>query len=350
MPVFAFEANRDSGIRWVLGTLGIEIMRMLLLTACMSAAPDWIARGAEPYRIEKHEGPVIAIAFSRNDQSLASADKTIRIRDLESQKYVCEIDLRTQAFQLVFSQDNKTLFSNSPLDYAICGWTKLGGPLEHVLIGQHSRGVQDIAASPDGKTVALAGGKELQAVGLWTTEYPVRKVASLNAFQDAASNVIFFPDSIRLAAIGGGGLADKCDYLVTWELKSRQIRNKLRLPRAYWNGLSFSNNDKAILASRLSDSGYSFTVHTIDAMELTARTELTFRGHLQKVGAVAFSADRKQIVSGDRSGTVIEWERFSARKLREWQLADCVRSVAISDNGNLIAAGLANGDVWILPK
>jgi WD40 repeat protein len=157
----------------------------------------------------------------------------------------------------------------------------------------HSRSVNSVAFSPNGKQVVSSSGD--QTVRLW----------------DAATGVA----------------------LQTLKGHSRSVTS-----------VAFSPNGKQVVSS----SGDQ-TVRLWDAA--TGAALQTLEGHSRLVTSVAFSPDGKQVVSGSQDKTVRLWDAATGAALQTLEgHSDWVSSVAFSPDGKAVDTPLLVSNDWIVEK
>ena len=130
--------------------------------------------GRELHSVYAHNGEVVSLVFSPEDQSLASAasDLTIKIWETEGLVERRSIQVpRTGPTSLAFSPDGTQLASGGLFDYhgdvaEIIMWDAATGSNLRSLRGHNLR-VESLAFSPDGKTLVTSG--EDGTVCLWDT-------------------------------------------------------------------------------------------------------------------------------------------------------------------------------------
>src|SRR5438552_11082267 len=78
-----------------------------------------------------------------------------------------------------------------------------------------------------------------------------------------------------------------------------------------------------------------------------------FRGHANWIFSIAFTPDGKQLVSGDRDGTIKVWDIDKGKELATFSGHDrAVWAIAISTDGKVLASGSEDKTVklWDLEK
>ena len=155
------------------------------------------------FTLEGHESPAQAVAYSSAGPWIASgsADKTVRLYDVDSHEFVRVIKgARDFVTSLAFSPDGKTLAAGS-LDGAIRIHSTSTGRLLKQLSGHQSR-VGALAYSPAGDVLASAADEGI--VRLWDARRG-RTMRTLGGHAGGAKSVSFAPDGSKLASAGADG-------------------------------------------------------------------------------------------------------------------------------------------------
>jgi WD40 repeat protein len=100
----------------------------------------------------------------------------------------------------------------------------------------------------------------------------------------------------------------------------------------------------ALLVWAIPSPGYARGVHPSD------KSVVVMLGELKTVRLVAFSADSRQIASGDDTGNVEVWEMYPVQRLRTIKGSPQIFTMAFSPNGQQLATSSADGkiNVWNL--
>jgi len=324
---------------------------LLLIALAIRADPN---TGQPSITLNAHKGPVERIVFSHDDGLLATADTEIIIWKLKGtsaeilskKRNIDDDGFPTDLRSASFTPDGNSLaWVNAPgTNVRLWRFSARPTPAELTLAVQ-SRVMQDVAISPNGELLAAAGGTQLQ-VHLWNIAVSKpKRVALLGGYRDAVSLVAFSPDSKTLASLAGETV--NAFVLVTWDLASRKIVRKIRLPFPTTGPLAYSEDGSALFV--VGNLGESFFLKCFDATSGMEKKHLVFSGHKHKLREFSFGPKMDTIASGDLGGHLALWETATAKKIRHWTFRSEVRSAAFSHDGRWLAVGKENGEVSLLP-
>lgn len=299
------------------------------------------------HTLGEHSSEVAGVAFSPNGLTLATAsyDGTIRLWDLNRPGKSDPVVLRVDSAQfsaVAFHPKNKDLVAGS-LDGAVRIF-KGGAAVE---IGRHDGHVRSVTFSPDGTQIVSAGDNG--AVLVWDLANPGKNVALIGHYGTVWSVAASpSPNGAILATAGQDG------KIRLWNL-SRQERRPYeelsvpggRDPEVF--SISFSP-DESMLASGSDDGKVRlwYLQHSSEPASL--------EGHEDAVRSVAFCRSSSQTVlasgSNDQTVRLWDWRRPESKSVILCGPSSGISSVALSDDGGMLAAGYWNRHfrVWTLKE
>jgi RNA polymerase sigma factor (sigma-70 family) len=244
-----------------------------------------VATGEQIRLLAKQEGEIKSLAFSLDGKVLASAggrgNRRLVLWDVATGREVRQLGRRhNEVNSLVFAGDGTTLVSGMGGSIRLWNW-KTGQ--ERLPFGGHHAYVCDVALSPDGRTVATAGGDKV--IRLWSTASG-QEVGRLEGHEGQVNAVAFSPDGRALAS-----------------------------------------------------GSYDKTVRLWDVARAREKHRFT---ELQGIHALAFSPDGKVLAAGDYyHGHVCLWDLPACKLRRRWQQEGGVMALAFSPDGQTLATATA---------
>lgn len=225
----------------------------------------------------------------------------------------------TALSSMAFSPDGKTL-AMAGGDRMLKLWDVASGRELRALKG-HPHGINSVAFSPDGKM--LASGS-YQTIKLWSvvTGSELRKLGGPSA---DGETLAFSPDGTTLASGSWAGNQP----IRLWDVASGNELRTLKGHSGSVKALAF-NSDGTTLASGSGD-------RTIKLWDVASGSEIrTLKGHSGVVTSVAFSPDGKTLASADNDYTIKLWDVASGNDSRTLKGGP---SVGFSPDGKTLAGG-----------
>jgi len=256
-----------------------------------------VTSGQEVRTFEEHAESAVffSIEFSPDGALLAAGgrDGTVRLWDVASGKIAGTLAYGNESHvhDVDFSPDSSLLASGGT-DYTVRLWDVASGQVVQTL--RHRDGLYSVAFSPDGKILASAGVEHV--VRLWDVENG--RVLRTLPHDDELMAVAFSPDGMLLAA---GGY-DNQIYL--------------------WGVPPTVEQTPAAADDQVINIG---TVSRLEKMT-------TFDMPDSFVNTIAFSPDSRTLITGDRNGEVLLWDR------KTWQKTTCLpaQSNPAADQANQV--------------
>jgi WD40 repeat protein len=210
--------------------------------------------------------------------------------------------------------------------------------------------------SRDGKLLAAQTAK--QTVGLWETQTQklIRDFGMM--FSSGQEVLAFTPDGRTIATAGGQAIDNRIPIqpdLVLWETATGRERLHIAINEGQVNQIAFSPDGRLLASSGpdgrvVGSTGRTEAIHLWDAW--TGKEVGLFPGHRGWVNSLAFAPDGRTLVSGGADTTLLMWDvsafgsdpRRSTEKLNPDQLATFVRELESENAAEAYRAilGLAN--------
>lgn len=231
----------------------------------------------------------------------------------------------------------------------------------------HSQGIETLAFSPDGKTVA--SGSSDSNIILWDVASG-RELRTLSGHTKKVTSVAFSPDGTMVAS------ASRDDTVRLWAVASGQLLNTLDRNLGLAKFVAFSPDGKMIVAggeaktklwlvvggkelftlSGLSATSIAFSPdgntlvlgsfdHTLKLLDVASgELRRTLSGHSSSVTSVAFASDGKTVVSGSWDKTLKLWNAESGMEICTLSgHLGWVDSVGFSPDAKKVASGGLDG-------
>lgn len=231
---------------------------------------------------------------------------------------------------IAFSPDGRTLASASR-DGTINLWELNTAKVKIILRG-HNQGVNSVAFSPDGQTIASGG--EDHTIKLWDVNTGEEN-HTLQGHQAWVSAVAFSPDGKTL-------ISSSFDNTIKlWDLATDKVRHTLKGHSGWVFSIAVSSRSPVIASSGFDKTIKIWQMKTGELLRTLPSPE-------EKVFALAISPDGEILASGGGDGTIHLWRLRSGKLLRTLKgHTDWVRCLAFSPDGETLASGSGNRDSTI---
>lgn len=239
-----------------------ESLSVLIVFAVLTTAA-YAQTATQPERLKRtlagHSGPVRAVAFSPDGQTLVSVDwdGTLILWDALTGEVKRSIKNDRERFRdVAFSPDGRTVISGSLIREGhdrlsktgtVTLWDAQTGEIRRKFnvgpsLGAFPRsgGVFSVAYSPDGKV--LAAGTVSGTIKIWDAQ-TAKELRVLGGRDEPVESMAFSPDGLTLASGSDDGT------LILWDTKSWKAKHKIRLNGARVRSVAFSPDGKTIAGS-----------------------------------------------------------------------------------------------------
>ena len=192
-----------------------------------------------------------------------------------------------------------------------------------------------LAWSPDGRTLALGGYKEVRLVDAGSK----KTVATLSGMLEAVRALAFSRDGKLLAA--AGGLPARKGEVKIWDAAGqREIA-------------AISGHSDCIYAAAFSADGAQLATASYDRLiklwDVASGKEIrTMRDHIDAIYALAFTPNGKRLITGAADRSVKVWDAATGARLYTLSdSSDAVNAIALSPDGARVAAGGADKTIRV---
>ena len=256
-----------------------------------------VATQTQAATLKGHRNWVSSVVFSPDGTTLASGawDGTAKLWDVAAREPIGTLEgHRNGVTSVSFSSPDGATLASGSWDRTVRLWD-VASREEVATLEGHTTGVTSVVFSPDGTTLASAGGYQDNTVRLWDVAAQTQ-ADTLKGHRNGVSSVVFSPDGATLAS----GAAD--GTVLLWDVAAREPIGTLEGHRNGVTSVSFSSPDGATLASGSWD-------RTVRLWDVASREEVaTLEGHTTGVTSVVFSPDGATLASGASDGTMLLWD------------------------------------------
>jgi len=305
-----------------------------------SPNPPMPARADEPgpswkqqFALEGHKGPLWAIAFAPDQQTVATGgeDRSVLLWDLQQRKLIKSLGSTQRTVRaLRFSPDQSRLFSFE--DRMVRTWDVTSH--QHVR-EHHVDLLGTVATGSEGE--AVFAGKSSGRVGLFSLDRmtPIALVPAVDG--EVVCAVSGHRERLAFGRLQG--------TIRLWELAPKKEIAILAGHQDAITALAFSP-DGRVLASASQDR----RVKLWDAV--AGKEVATLAGHNDAVLALAFAPDGRTLATGSADRTVKVWDVATGKEQATLPLSAGVQCVAFSPDGKTLAVGGADQrlTVWVLQE
>ena len=276
------------------------------------------------------KGNINEIQYSPDGQFLVVASGIgIWLYDVTTHQEISLLTAHTRGVDsLAFSPDGHTLASGST--DAIILWDRSTGA-EKRLTG-HTHWISSLAFSPDGKT--LASDSRDGTIRLWDVITGEERYV-LQKDSDNATMLAFTSDGRTMVSVSWE------DKISLWDSSTGKHKQTFALhPDCSTTGAAFNPNGKTVAIG--SDNGTIY-FHDLDTGEL----RMTLTGHGEHVDNLAFSPDGKTVASSSHiDKTISLWDAHTGEhKLTLTEHTRYVHGLAFSPDGNTLASSSGDGTI-----
>ena len=332
--------------------------------------------------LEGHTSPVYSVAFSPNNQRLASgsADQTIRVWQLstgvplltmrEHVAPVNDLDYSTDGTRIASVSSDRTVriwsaadgslidtyeghtlnivaVSFAPNSREIASWAldrslriwDIDNLENSIVLRDFASPVYALAVDPAAGTVAYGS---IFHIGFWKF-LGEQQFRVIDANVGAVRQIAYSANGQWVAVASSNGSVFLFDSITGYLLKEINMGGDL-------TSLTFANEDRVLLVTSSAGVATVWTVEELMALSTENGAEptpaVTFSGHDGSVTDVAVSTTNKTVVTSGADGDILLWDMDNGQLIRrlgghEGQ----VNAVTISEQGTLIASAGSDGTV-----
>jgi WD40 repeat protein len=284
-----------------------------------------------------HNDSVWSVAFSPNGKYVTSGggDGTARVWNPNTGQEISRVTHNNFVYSVAFSPDNKYVVSASS-DHTARVWDAITG--RELARTIHDGIVTSAKFSPNGEFAVSASWD--RTVRLW--DFNEKKEISRITYNENVGTIIFSPDNKYVISGGWDNTAHVWDAISKKEVASIMHDGDV-------HSVAFSPDSKYVASEGCEKLTILFLCYQSSVRVWEASTgkeiiRITVRGD---VYSLAFSPNRKDIVTGGSENTVRIWEIASGREINHMTHDDSVNSVTFSPAGDYVASGSNDNSIRV---
>jgi WD40 repeat protein len=288
-----------------------------------------------------NHAPVQAVVFDPAGQFLVTGGKdgSVRLWDLATGQATTVPNEHLGRISALALDPKGRMLASSSADGTIVLWDRQTTQRRIIKDNRDALSTAAVAFSPDGKLLASGhpGTTPLRShVKLWDSVEPREPSASLQGHPTKILSVAFSPSGDLLAAGGGDG------SIYLWEVHTGRESPALHGHKGAVVSLAFGP-----LGRNLASAAHDGTVKIWDLGTGKERVTLGSPGK-GRATSVVYSPSRKTLLWADDAGHVTWRQLATARNLREFKFPQRIHQIALTADGEHLAAGCEDGNVYIL--
>jgi WD40 repeat protein len=318
-----------------------------VLALAFSPAGQWLATAGGDHKLRlwnldtlqaevllHHTDAVRAVAWSADGARLASggSDQTVRVFDTKTWKILATLEGHSApVLAVALLADGRAVSAGE--DAILRVWD-VPGKKQIAALGGHTGAIRAIALAPDGASFATAGDDK--SIKLWDAA-SLQPRASVNGHQQPVLCLAFSPQGKTLASgAAGGGL----HYL---DPARGSVRKTTSAHSGRVTGIAFLPGAEGLLSA-----GEDATIRLWRAAEPPIAPLVSLPAHGASAYAVSFSPDGKWLATGGKDRLVALRNPTTGQILRTFPGHNgLVYDLAFSPDSELLASGSSDGTVRI---
>jgi WD40 repeat protein/serine/threonine protein kinase len=292
----------------------------------------------DPRSFKGHDSAVLTLAFSPDNQHLASAsyDRTARVWDIDTgRESLCLRGHSDTICDITYTPDGGRI-ATAGWDHTARIWDAATGKQLLSLAG-HDDHVDHVAFTCGGHFLATLCSSGV--ITVWN-DYTGQVIRTLPRFHSQAAMAVF-PDGRYV------GVAEWDKGVQVRDFNTGTLLFAPAESAGYYRCLAVSK-DGTLLASGDGDEARG-DAGQVKVWEFpTRRLRFTLKGHFDPINALAFSPDGKRLASASQDSTVKIWDLTLGREVLTLRAPkDAVRAVAFSPDGQRLAAAGADRTITV---